>query len=41
MTTVYDKIEKWAESIIGKLRADGVPTGEVETEFESMKGMYA
>jgi len=26
---------------IEKLRADGVSTHEVETEFESMKGMYA
>ena len=37
----WERFEGWAESIIGKLRADGVPTGEVETEFESMDGMYA
>ena len=37
----WERFESWALSIIGKLRADGVPTGEVETEFESMKGMYA
>lgn len=35
----WERFESWALSIIGKLRADGVPTGEVETEFESMKGM--
>lgn len=37
----WERFEDWASSIIGKLRADGVPTGEVETEFESMRGMYA
>lgn len=37
----WERFESWAESITGKLRADGVPTGDIETEFESMKGMYA
>lgn len=37
----WERFEDLASSIIGKLRADGVPTGEVETEFESMSGMYA
>lgn len=37
----WERFESWAESIIGKLRADGVPTCEVETEFESMRVMYA
>ena len=37
----WERFEDWAEIIIRKLRADGVPTGEVETEFESMKGMCA
>lgn len=37
----WERFELWAESIIGKLRADGVPTGEIEYEFESMKEIYA
>ena len=37
----WERFEDWAEIIIGKLRADGVSTHEVETEFESMKGMCA
>lgn len=37
----WERFEDWAEIIIEKLRDDGVSTHEVETEFESMKGMYA
>ena len=37
----WERFESWAESIIGKLRSDGVPTGEIETEFKSMKEIYA
>ena len=37
----WGRFESWAESIIGKLRADGVATGEIETEFKSMQEMYA
>lgn len=37
----WDRFEDWAEIIIGKLRADGVPTGEIETEFKSMKEIYS
>ena len=37
----WERFEDWAEIIIEKLRADGVSTHEVETEFESMKGMCA
>lgn len=37
----WERFELWAESIIGKLRADGVPTGEIEIEFKSMKEIYA
>lgn len=37
----WDRFEDWASSIIAKLRADGVQTGDIETEFESMKGIYA
>ena len=36
----WERFESWAESIIGKLRSDGVPTGEIETEFKSMKEIY-
>lgn len=36
----WERFEDWAEIIIGKLRADGVATHEVEAEFESMKGSY-
>lgn len=37
----WERFEAWASSIMGKLRSDGVPTGEIETEFESMKEIYA
>lgn len=37
----WERFESWAESIIGKLRADGVPTGDIEAEFKSMKEVYA
>ncbi|MGL4757427.1 MAG: hypothetical protein ACRCXB_34170 [Aeromonadaceae bacterium] len=37
----WERFEDWASSIIWKLRADGVPTCEVETEFESMRKIYA
>jgi len=37
----WERFEDWASSIIGNLRADGVPTGEIETEFKSMKEIYA
>ena len=37
----WERFESWAESIIGKLRTDGVPTGEIESEFKSMKEIYA
>ena len=37
----WERFESWAEGIIGKLRADGVATGEIETEFKSMKEIYA
>lgn len=37
----WDRFESWASSIIGKLRADGVATGEIETEFKSMQEIYA
>ena len=37
----WERLESWASSIIGKLRADGVATGEIETEFKSMKEIYA
>ena len=36
----WERFESWASSIIGKLRADGVPTGEIETEFKSMQEIY-
>ena len=36
----WERFELWAGSIIGKLRADGVPTGEIETEFKSMQEIY-
>ena len=36
----WERFESWAESIIGKLRADGIQTADIETEFKSMKGMY-
>lgn len=37
----WERFESWAISIISKLRADSVPTGEIESEFESMKEIYA
>ena len=37
----WERLESWASSIIGKLRADGVATGEIETEFKSMKEICA
>lgn len=37
----WERFESWAESIIGRLRVDGVPAGEIETEFKSMKEIYA
>ncbi len=37
----WERFEAWASSIIGKLRDDGIQTGDIETEFESMKEIYA
>lgn len=37
----WERFELWAESIIGKLRADGIQTAYVEAEFKSIEGMYA
>lgn len=37
----WERFEGWAESIIGKLRADGIQTADIETEFKSMKEMYS
>ena len=37
----WERFEDWASSIIGKLRVDGVPTGDIEIEFKSMKEIYA
>ena len=37
----WERFESWAESIIGKLRADGIQTEDIETEFKSMKEIYA
>ena len=36
----WERFESWAERIIGNLRADGIQTGEIETEFKSMKEIY-
>lgn len=36
----WDRFESWAESIIGKLRADGIQTADIETEFKSMREIY-
>lgn len=36
----WERFEDWAEIIIGKLRADGIQTAEIEYEFESMKEIY-
>lgn len=37
----WERFESWAENIIGKLRADGIQTADIETEFKSMKEIYA
>lgn len=37
----WERFESWAESITGKLRADGIQTADIETEFKSMKEIYA
>jgi len=37
----WERFESWAESIIRKLRADGVNAGDIDAEFESMKELYA
>ena len=37
----WERFEDWAEIIIRKLRADGIQTADIETEFKSMEGMYA
>lgn len=36
----WERFESWASSIIGKLRADGIQTDEIETEFKSMQEIY-
>ncbi|QFG15314.1 hypothetical protein 4L372X_002 [Aeromonas phage 4_L372X] len=36
----WERFESWAESIIVKLGADGVPTGDVESELEAMAEIY-
>lgn len=36
----WERFESWAESIIGKLRADGIQTADIETEFNNMKEVY-
>lgn len=36
----WERFEDWAEIIIRKLRADGIQTADIETEFKSMEGMY-
>lgn len=36
----WERFESWAESIIGKLRADGIQTADIETEFKSMREIY-
>ena len=36
----WERFEDWAEIIIGKLRADGIRTADVENEFKSMKEIY-
>ena len=37
----WERFESWASSIIGKLRSDGIQTDDIETEFKSMKEIYA
>ena len=37
----WERFEAWASSIIVKLRDDGIQTGDIEIEFESMKEVYA
>ena len=37
----WERFEDWAESIIGKLRSDGIQTTDIEIEFKSMKEIYA
>lgn len=36
----WERFESWAESIIGKLRADGIKAADIETEFNNMKEVY-
>lgn len=36
----WERFEGWAEIIIRKLRADGIKTADIETEFKSMKEIY-
>ena len=36
----WERCELWVESIIGKLRADGIQTADIETEFNNMKEVY-
>ena len=36
----WERFESWAESIIGRLRADGIQTADIETEFNDMKEVY-
>lgn len=37
----WERFESWAESIIGRLRDDGIQTADIEAEFKSMKEIYA
>lgn len=37
----WERFESWAVSIIVKLRADGIQTADIETEFNNMKEVYA
>ena len=37
----WERFEDWSESIILKLRSDGIATHDVEFELESMKEIYA
>lgn len=36
----WERFEDWAEIIIRKLRADGIQTADIETEFKSMQEIY-
>lgn len=36
----WERFEDWAEIIIRKLRADGIQTDDIETEFKSMQEIY-